>query len=1278
MATKHRVEQQPKSVEPVDILIVTAADSEDDAVRLVEDGAVSPWEETPGPSGYGFTVWRSRYLATNDGQLTVALTRAYEMGGEGASNAAARLVDAYKPRCLAMCGVCAGNPSRVRLGDVIVADRVWRYDAGEQVNLTPGDKPVFHADTMTFQLNAQWKQAAERFSVPQDAAWLAERPRPRHMQADWVLREILEGRDPLDSPDRSVFCTDWKPVVDDLQEKRLIRLKDGRAELTKAGRERIQQVLFEHAGQLPEPEPWKIPVGPLGTGNDLVKDVDIWDHLQPTQRHVLGLDMEASVIGFTAHVQNVPYMIVIKGVMDYAEPGRNQGFRLFAARAAAEVLLGFLREHLALELPSATAQQQLKPNTADPPTLDNPGTLLNARYQVVPFFEDTRLQELKVLESWCGSAEPSSVRLFVGPGGSGKTRLLIEWANRLRERGWHADFLRDRVTSDDIEALLASQQRTLVVVDYAECRPGLLDLLRRVSSRPEKGLASVRIALLAREKGDWWESLRTLDADVAHLLAHHEPLLLTPVPVEGTLRRRAFDQASEAFAKVRGKAVLQANVEIGDKRFGRMLYLHMAALASVEELPVSADALLEEIVSHEEHFWRRQFEETYSAKLLDRAEFTASARRAVAAVTLLGGVPTKEAAEELNLRVDGSRQEHFCPFLRWLYPGEAEIAAQNVYLSGLEPDLLGETLVARVLSDRNTRQDYLDKVFAGAVETALRNGFIVLARIALREGKQAEAWIKLVLDADVGGRGKSAFEAAMTLGAETAFAPLGVVLADALQREGTTLLARNIEPVIPRETVSLREVALWATQTLLRDLPSHSETEVVLCERARLFNMLGNRLSDLGRREEALEATHEAVGIYRRLAEARPDMFVPDLALGLNNLGSRLAAVGQREQALDATREAVQYYRSLSNAFAPDLAMSLNNLGNRFSELGHYEKALKASNESVGICRRLAEARPDTFLPHLGMSLNNLGSRLDALGRREQALEATYEAVGIRRKLAEARPDAFLPHLVNSLHDLGIRLSKLGRRKKALAANKEAVLISRTLAETRPNAFLPALAIGLNNLGKMHFDVGRPEQGLQAVREAVKHYRTLADARAEIFLLNLVMSLNSLAMTLIVLEQPDEALTLTREAVQHCRTLAETRPNVHLPYLAGSLHNLGTSLTAAGQHEQALAATREAVYIRRTLPDTHLPDLAASLNNLGRIYADTGRRDHALQATREAVTLYGALVQQLPQAHSQDFLRSVRNLARQLQEVERSPEEDLTMQWAIEIIEKLGLDRQPE
>lgn len=44
--------------ERIDVLIVTAALGEDDAVRGVHEGAIGPWRETDGPPGYGFKVWR--------------------------------------------------------------------------------------------------------------------------------------------------------------------------------------------------------------------------------------------------------------------------------------------------------------------------------------------------------------------------------------------------------------------------------------------------------------------------------------------------------------------------------------------------------------------------------------------------------------------------------------------------------------------------------------------------------------------------------------------------------------------------------------------------------------------------------------------------------------------------------------------------------------------------------------------------------------------------------------------------------------------------------------------------------------------------------------------------------------------------------------------------------------------------------------------------------------------------------------------------------------------
>ena len=72
------------------------------------------------------------------------------------------------------------------------------------------------------------------------------------------------------------------------------------------------------------------------------------------------------------------------------------------------------------------------------------------------------------------------------------------------------------------------------------------------------------------------------------------------------------------------------------------------------------------------------------------------------------------------------------------------------------------------------------------------------------------------------------------------------------------------------------------------------------------LNNQSNRLSELGRREGALSASDEAVKIYRALAEARPDAFLPNLAMSLNNQSMFLSELGRREDALGAIDEALQ------------------------------------------------------------------------------------------------------------------------------------------------------------------------------------------------------------------------------------------------------------------------------------------------------------------------------------------------------------------------------------
>jgi tetratricopeptide (TPR) repeat protein len=125
-------------------------------------------------------------------------------------------------------------------------------------------------------------------------------------------------------------------------------------------------------------------------------------------------------------------------------------------------------------------------------------------------------------------------------------------------------------------------------------------------------------------------------------------------------------------------------------------------------------------------------------------------------------------------------------------------------------------------------------------------------------------------------------------------------------------------------------------------------------ERAERLLDLSNRLGDLGRREEALAAIEQATGIYRQLAEARPD------------------------------------------AFLPDLAMSLNNQSGRLGDLGRREEALAAIEQATGIYRQLAEARPDAYLPNLATSLRNLADTLSSLNRDAKASVIREEADAAR------------------------------------------------------------------------------------------------------------------------------------------------------------------------------------------------------------------------------------------------------------------------------------------
>ena len=147
----------------------------------------------------------------------------------------------------------------------------------------------------------------------------------------------------------------------------------------------------------------------------------------------------------------------------------------------------------------------------------------------------------------------------------------------------------------------------------------------------------------------------------------------------------------------------------------------------------------------------------------------------------------------------------------------------------------------------------------------------------------------------------------------------------------------------------------------------------------------------------------------RALAEASPAAYTPDLAGSLNNLANHLSEVGERNEALEAAREAVRLRRALAEAspaaYAPKLAASLTNLANRLSEVGEQDEALETFVEGFDCFSPAVRAR---LLVARARWRDDGGEAGDAVAAAREADSTDAPALlgPVRRMIARAITDA--------------------------------------------------------------------------------------------------------------------------------------------------------------------------------------------------------------------------------------------------------------------------------
>ncbi len=333
---------------PVDVLILTALQDELAAVLALGEGGRPAWQELRDLGG--FRYYRRSLPSARGARLAVAAAWIGEMGERTASIRGQQLLTELSPSCLAMCGICAGDREKVALGDVIVADRLYDYDAGKSIKEPGHEAELFH-DLRSFDLQAAWKMDAAYLARELDLAALSrERPPSKEAQRRWLLRTLYAheaegGPPPAAHADRARACPGWTEQLKRALKEGLVTASAGRMALTERGRESVlEERLLYPDGPAADP-PLRVHVGAIATVKAVQQDPAIFERLRRLVRGTLGLEMEGAAIGDLA-ARFDKRSILMKAVSDHADFDKDDSFRAFACHAAATVLLAFLQKHL--------------------------------------------------------------------------------------------------------------------------------------------------------------------------------------------------------------------------------------------------------------------------------------------------------------------------------------------------------------------------------------------------------------------------------------------------------------------------------------------------------------------------------------------------------------------------------------------------------------------------------------------------------------------------------------------------------------------------------------------------------------------------------------------------------------------------------------------------------------------------------------------------------------------------------------------------------------------
>jgi nucleoside phosphorylase len=263
------------------------------------------------------------------------------------------LLKECKPRFAAMTGICAGDREKVKLGDIIVAERAFFYDTGKIISGKRGTSEL-QRDTQMRYLPTEIGHFVRGFHNWQQIVAKKQEPRPlsRRQQRDWLLNKLLDPEtvhvEDISQRNLKKDAPDWEKIVYELQmdsqkgkndayltpEK---SLKDpARVRALKTGKDVFP---FKDAEQP------TVYVAPIASGSAVRADNPFADIRVPV-RDTRALDMEGAAFYRVLQEFDSIHYLLVKGVCDYADKEKDDSYHDYAGKISARYLYAFLKEYV--------------------------------------------------------------------------------------------------------------------------------------------------------------------------------------------------------------------------------------------------------------------------------------------------------------------------------------------------------------------------------------------------------------------------------------------------------------------------------------------------------------------------------------------------------------------------------------------------------------------------------------------------------------------------------------------------------------------------------------------------------------------------------------------------------------------------------------------------------------------------------------------------------------------------------------------------------------------